>query len=384
VSRGLDYCELRFHGLSRLPLALAGLVTTGWRVEAAPAARSLPRNGQTLSLLAGTEDKRVRLFAYTVTESSRNRPHERRVEITSTYPGGLPIARHYTDVVVAFDRESNGWVGLDNRRLSHGGPTHNASSFVPSSGFKKIVRGDITILPMETNLFETEFAAFFHAEQLAEYIFNAEQIHAGTYNGAGIFSGAISKPAPVGLSVRSDTLCGDDIVFRAPVPRRKKIAVNTSLISAYQDGLIADVKGREITREQLLELKRRCDEIGLNGERWVLSYERRRLKRAGRHDLADKIEWVSQTSPFAGFDISSFDASGDRRHIEVKATISGRRKFEMTENEWASAQSLRASYNIYRVTSLETYPALKIFVDPVALLESGVLTRRAANWLVEY
>lgn len=379
-----NHSEIRFHGLSRLPLALVGLVATGWQIQAAPALRSLPRNGQTLSLLAGAEDKRVRLFAYTVTESSRNRPHERRVEITSTYPGGLAITSDYTDVVVAYDRESNGWVGLDNRRLSHGGPTHNASSFVPSSGFQKIAKGEVIIRPMETNLFESEFAAFFRAEQLAEYIFNAEQIHAGTYNGTGLFSGARLKSTPAELSIRSDALFGDDIVFRAPVMHRRRLSIDANLVSAYQDGLIPNIRDREISREQFLELKRRCDEIGLNGERWVLSHERRRLKRAGRHDLAERIEWVSQASPFAGFDISSFDVGGGRRYIEVKSTISARRKFEMSENEWASALSLRASYNIYRVTSLESDPALKIFRDPIGLLENGVLSRHPSNWLVEY
>jgi hypothetical protein len=278
VPRVSDYSVIRFHGRSRLPSALVGLVETGWHIQAAPALRSLPRNGQTLSLLAGAEDKRIRLFAYTVTESSRNRPHERRVEITSTYPGGLAVTSNYTDVVIAYDRDSDGWVGLDNRRLFHGGPSHNASSFVPSSGFKNIARGGIVILPMETNLFESEFAAFFYAEQLAEYIFNAEQIHAGTYNGTGLFSAIRSKPMPADLSVHSDALFGDDIVFRAPAMRRRKLSLDATLVSAYQDGVIPEMRGREISRERFLELKRRCDEIGLNGERWVLSHERRRLR----------------------------------------------------------------------------------------------------------
>lgn len=233
-------------------------------------------------------------------------------------------------------------------------------------------------------MFESEFAAFFKAEQLAEYIFNAEQIHAGTYNGTGLFSDARLTPTSAEISVRSDALSGDDIVFRAPVIRRRRLSIRANLVSAYQDGSIADIRNREISREQFLEIKRRCDEIGLNGERWVLSRERRRLKRAGRDDLAERIEWVSQTNPFAGFDISSFDVGGGPRYIEVKSTISARRKFEMSENEWTSALSLRATYNIYRVTSLESDPVLRVFRDPIALLEDGVLSRNSASWLVEY
>lgn len=80
----------------------------------------------------------------------------------------------------------------------------------------------------------------------------------------------------------------------------------------------------------------------------------RRLKRAGRQDLAESIEWISQTSPFAGFDISSFEANGGHRCIEVKSTVSKTRKFEMSENEWETARSLGPEYSIYRISSLET------------------------------
>jgi hypothetical protein len=59
----------------------------------------------------------------TVTGSSRGRPEERRIEITSTYPKGLPHLAKFPDIVLGYDPITNLYVGVDPQRIEHGGPT---------------------------------------------------------------------------------------------------------------------------------------------------------------------------------------------------------------------------------------------------------------------
>ena len=108
------------------------------------------------------------------------------------------------------------------------------------------------------------------------------------------------------------------------------------------------------------------------------------MSRAGHRDLANQIVWVSQTHPYEGYDILSFDNNGTRRLIEVKATVSVSKRFEISDNEWRRADELRAQYQIYRVTSIESAPSLKQLPDPVSLLAAGRLSKTASSWAVTY
>ena len=133
--------QIRFHRQSRVPAALEGLLRVGWKPQRAPLYERALRNDLRVTLQIGAGEKRVRLFAYTVTGSSRNRPHERRVEITTAYAADP----RYEDAVIAYDRESDSWVGVDASRLQYGGLTHNASSFVPMQDLRRPVRDEFLL-----------------------------------------------------------------------------------------------------------------------------------------------------------------------------------------------------------------------------------------------
>lgn len=376
--------RVRFHGQSRLPLAISGLLNTGWRIRSAPDETVLPRNGQAFVLEGGAEDKRIRLFAYTVTSSSRNRPHEKRVEITRTYNGTLMRSPLFEDVVIAFDRERETWVGIDGRRLDYGGATHNASTFLPSAGFANVPTSGIHILPMESNIISLEFAAFFNPNSIAEYIFNRDAIHAGSYSGRGKFSGNVVVKKPANLKLEKGAFHGNDIVILGPPSLSKAAVVDQQAVEAMISGDTAAIRKLKLTREELLEIKRRCDEIGLKGERWALDYERKRLKRAGLHDLANQIVWVSQTHPYEGYDIESFNEDGSPKFIEVKTTVSKSKQFEISDNEWRRADELGSQYEIYRITGVESMPNLRRLPDPIGLLKAGALSKAASSWMVKY
>src|SRR5579859_7703530 len=117
-----------------LAKVLGDLFCCGWTLETAPETGQVPRNGLKLVLRARDSEIRLRIFAYKVTTSSRNRPHERRVEITTTYQSGLKRLAKFRDVVLGIDTDSGNYVGVDSKRLEMGGRTHNASSFFDLEG----------------------------------------------------------------------------------------------------------------------------------------------------------------------------------------------------------------------------------------------------------
>ena len=91
--------------------------------------------------------------------------------------------------------------------------------------------------------------------------------------------------------------------------------------------------------------------LGLAGEKFVINYERARLIHAGAEKLASKIEHVAkEKGDGAGFDVLSFERSGDERLIEVKTTKYGAHTpFYISRNELEVSKSESVRYHLYRV-----------------------------------
>ena len=102
-------------------------------------------------------------------------------------------------------------------------------------------------------------------------------------------------------------------------------------------------------------------QLGRAGEEFVVGVERRRLIAEDRTDLANKIRWVAmEDGDGAGFDILSFDHTGQERLIEVKTTNgAAQTPFFMTRNELAVAQERSVHWQLYRVHLFAQKP--KIF-----------------------
>lgn len=100
--------------------------------------------------------------------------------------------------------------------------------------------------------------------------------------------------------------------------------------------------------------------LGRAGEEFVLNYERARLREAGRHSLADRVEHIAATAgDGVGFDVRSFESNGRDRLIEVKTTAHGKSTpFYVTRNEIAVSIARRDSYSLYRVFGFRTDPRL--------------------------
>lgn len=85
-----------------------------------------------------------------------------------------------------------------------------------------------------------------------------------------------------------------------------------------------------------------------------MNFERDRLVRVGRPDLAAKVERVSLNDSSAGYDIKSFDEDGVEILIEVKTTKSDvYSPFYISQNEIKVASINHDNYYLYRVHSLD-------------------------------
>lgn len=95
--------------------------------------------------------------------------------------------------------------------------------------------------------------------------------------------------------------------------------------------------------------------IGDLGEALVLEYEKNWLLRIGRTDLANRISHIAVVEgDGAGYDIRSYDATGQEKHIEVKTTTAAAdAAFYITENERVFGDANSGSYHIYRVFALD-------------------------------
>jgi hypothetical protein len=101
--------------------------------------------------------------------------------------------------------------------------------------------------------------------------------------------------------------------------------------------------------------------LGVRGEEFVLSLEKRRLSGLGRPDIAEAVEWTSRKrGDGAGYDIRSFSADTEcELYIEVKTTNSGKyQPFMMSNNEVAFSGEWSDQYSLYRLFKFKTVPRL--------------------------
>jgi hypothetical protein len=113
-------------------------------------------------------------------------------------------------------------------------------------------------------------------------------------------------------------------------------------------------------RTNYFELEARNRSLGSAGEELVVRYEVARLRSLDLDRLASRVERVSVTrGDAAGFDVRSFEESGDERWIEVKTTAYGRETpFYVTRNELDVSQQNPNLYLLYRVFDFRRDPHL--------------------------
>jgi hypothetical protein len=91
--------------------------------------------------------------------------------------------------------------------------------------------------------------------------------------------------------------------------------------------------------------------IGDLGELWVMKYEIEKLKQVGLHNLVDKIKHTAKNEgDGTGYDIQSFNESGQKIFIEVKTTKGGENStFYITRTELERSKIEKENFYLYRL-----------------------------------
>lgn len=141
-------------------------------------------------------------------------------------------------------------------------------------------------------------------------------------------------------------------------PREKKISKKISVVG-------------------LSNKKRRTQQskkIGLAGEEYVYKYEYDKLLKLGKIDLANKIIKHFENYEYPGWDITSFDESGNEIYIEVKSSKGNIiNQLEITDNEWNAANKENQKYYIYLVNNAlnENIKIFEKIKNPAKLVQEG-------------
>jgi Domain of unknown function (DUF3883) len=118
-------------------------------------------------------------------------------------------------------------------------------------------------------------------------------------------------------------------------------------------------------------------DLGERGEDFVVKYERRRLTKAGRADLAAQVRCISETEgDGAGYDVLSFDTDGREKYIELKTTTGGKKTpFIVTLNEVEFSEDHPEDFLLYRLFGFDREPGI---FCPGGLLEGAIPPRSRA------
>ena len=138
---------------------------------------------------------------------------------------------------------------------------------------------------------------------------------------------------------------------KAVPPRRITMSEIGTLTAAPEREPASGDGGSEV---DFTALQERRAYLGDLAEGIALAAEQKRLRTAGRADLANAVRVVSADHRL-GYDIASFETDGSPRHIEVKAASGSktRMEFYVTENERRKSTEL-ANYWFYLVLGGES------------------------------
>jgi hypothetical protein len=130
---------------------------------------------------------------------------------------------------------------------------------------------------------------------------------------------------------------------------------------------------------------KKSDKVGKLGEEIVLEFERNKLSKEERPDLAARVNWHREDagSRTPGWDITSFDKDGREIYIEVKASEGQKiSDVELTVNEWIQAEKNIESnqYKVYLVSNVFSNPVIEVIDNPALMVKKRQLTLNVARY----
>ncbi len=130
---------------------------------------------------------------------------------------------------------------------------------------------------------------------------------------------------------------------------------------------------------------KKSDKVGKLGEEIVVEFEKKKLIKENRPDLAARVNWHREDAGnrTPGWDISSFDKDGQELYIEVKASEGQKiSDVELTINEWVQAEKNIGNnkYKVYLVSDVFSNPVIEIIDNPASMVKEGKLTLNVARY----
>jgi hypothetical protein len=175
-------------------------------------------------------------------------------------------------------------------------------------------------------------------------------------------------------------------------PDDEELAVNEAIKEEKKELTISHFQAREPRKiskragSGTNEGRRRSKKshiVGNEGEELVFNYEKKKLEEFGLLDK--KVIWCAQNPEDRkpGYDILSFNESGEEIYIEVKAT-EGKKitSVNLTFNEWkvATDSTHREKYFIYLVFEALTKPRIEVIENPCKMVDEGSLEIKIADY----
>lgn len=141
-----------------------------------------------------------------------------------------------------------------------------------------------------------------------------------------------------------------DFSFLYPHPDQniKKYIINSKYKKLFDREILPEIKRRKLNVEELEKLLEKQKKYGEDAEKFILDYEKKRLK---SHTKINNIQMISIYDVSAGYDIVSFNDLLSReidRFIEVKS-FSGVPNFHWSRNEIDVARIKKDKYFLYLV-----------------------------------
>lgn len=106
-------------------------------------------------------------------------------------------------------------------------------------------------------------------------------------------------------------------------------------------------KSKGLSEKELWERLEKNRITGLEGEEYVVNFEKQQLIKLNLEKLADKVKRVSDTNVANGYDIISYLPNGKEKFIEVKTTVTSKFEFDISTNELQQAEHLSQNYYLY-------------------------------------
>lgn len=149
-----------------------------------------------------------------------------------------------------------------------------------------------------------------------------------------------------------------------------------------EDFIDNGLKKYSVSKRTIIQQLKINLEISLRGEEIVIENERNRLKSLGYNDLAEKVSNVSLVNMNLGYDIESYDISGDgeiiKKYIKVKSSATHKTfDFELSSDEFKYL-SRNENAKLYRVYDI--YTDFPKFID-VSIKYLNSLSKETTSYI---